>query len=66
MVRLALSLITFSVVSAAQDKPEAPAIEFRELTWWAPSICGTYGWWPGKDVEVYATSLGRRGFLVRV
>lgn len=59
MVRQALSLLVLTVVLAAEDMPEAPAIQFRELTWWAPSTCGTYGWWPGMDGAVYAAHLGR-------
>jgi hypothetical protein len=59
MVRWAILLLALAAVAEAGDIPEAPAVQFRDLAWWAPSACGTYGWWPGKDGAVYAESLGR-------
>lgn len=59
MVRWSLALVALAGLVAAEDMPEAPDVQFRELTWWAPSTAGIYGWWPGQDGSAYAANLGR-------
>lgn len=59
MMRWMFSLLTCLALVAAEEMPEVPAVQFRELTWWAPSTSGAYGWWPGQADTPYPHQLGR-------
>ena len=41
------------------ETPHAPAMEFRELAWYGPTIHGGYGLFPGQDGTPMLTSMGR-------
>ena len=41
------------------DTPNAPAVEFRELAWYGPTIHGGYGLFPGQDSTPMLTTMGR-------
>jgi hypothetical protein len=41
------------------DIPHAPAVEFRELAWYGPTVHGGYGLFPGQDNTPMLTTMGR-------
>jgi hypothetical protein len=56
---LLLFVSSFGFSEDQLEVPEAPAIEFRELAWFGPTLQGGYGCFPGQDGTPMPTTIGR-------
>ncbi len=59
MWRWVCLVLTVTIRLVSEDRLSAPAVEFRDLTWWGSSTCGVWNWWPGQDGTPFPTSMGR-------